>query len=137
VTTFAAARDAGHLSPDSQVNPQHIADDLDRFAQRLDELEKEIERATMILNDTEDAWLEVFDAVGESLRTEYQERGRKTDPAEHVIESEARRQNRLVWTNHRRAKRAVALLETQIRAVTAALSACQSRAKATAAESWR
>jgi hypothetical protein len=68
----------------------------------------------------------VRDKVAESLKDEMEQQGRKGDPAEHWVDTQARRENRLAWTNYRRAKRAVERIKEQIKAKTSAMSGRQS-----------
>jgi hypothetical protein len=85
-----------------------LADDLER----LDNLGKALYVATDELNEAEEAWDVLLDAVAESLREEYQERGRKSDPAEHTILSACRKQHRAEYQRLRRAKRDLERLQS-------------------------
>src|SRR4051812_13745192 len=78
-----------------------LASDLER----LDNLGKALYVATDEMDHAEAEWDELLDAVAESLREEYQERGRKSDPAEHTILSACRKQHRAEYQRLRRAKR--------------------------------
>lgn len=99
---------------------------LDNDADRLDELEAALGETTELLDQAEERWLEITDAVGESLKDEMDRQGRKGDPAAHWVESVARRQDRLAHTNYRRAKRAMDRIKEQIGAKKAAMSGRQS-----------
>lgn len=109
-----------------------LMSDIDQGAIRLDELEKLLETAVSAMDDTEERWLEVHDAVADDLKDEMGEAGRKGNPAEHWIDSRARRENRLAYTNYRRAKRAVDRIQVQVQAARAAVNARQSLLKALA-----
>lgn len=107
-------------------NPVALMDALDADAVRLDELEQLIETATDALDQAEQEWLEVADAVAESLKDEMREEGRKGDPAQHWVETQTRRQHRVEYTNYRRAERAVKRIKEQLRAKQAAMNGRQS-----------
>jgi chromosome segregation ATPase len=111
-------------------NPIAIVNELGNDAARLDELDKLLDTAIDALDAAEDRWLEVRDKVAESLKDEMEQQGRKGDPAEHWIDTQARRENRLAWTNYRRAKRAVERIKEQIKAKTSAMSGRQSQLRA-------
>lgn len=100
---------------------------IDADAGRLDELEQALGDATDLLDQAEDAWLEHRDGVAESLKDEMNEQGRKGDPAEHWIDTQARRENRVAWSNHRRAERAVRRIKEQLKAKQAAMNGRQSQ----------
>jgi hypothetical protein len=112
------------------TDPQQVIVEIGNDAERLDTLEKLIGEATDLFTATEERWEEVLDAVGESLKREYEDAGRKTDPAEHTIKAEARRQDRVAYVNYQRAAHAVKKLEKQIKAKQAALSGRQSQLSA-------
>jgi hypothetical protein len=99
---------------------------IDADALRLDELEKALGEAADLLDQAEEAWDEVYDAVAESLKTEMANEGRKGDPAEHWITATTRRQHRATYVNWRRARRAMDRIEKQVKAKTAAMSGRQS-----------
>lgn len=107
-----------------------VLTDLDAGAARLDKLERALGQATSALDDAEERWLEVYDATADALKDEMNEHGRKGDPAEHWIESRARRENRTVYGNFRRAKRLVERLEKQIRARQSVVNARQTQLNA-------
>jgi hypothetical protein len=111
-------------------NPIAIVNELGNDAARLDELDKLLDAAIDTLDAAEDRWLEVRDVVAESLKDEMEQQGRKGDPAEHWVDTQARRENRLAWTNYRRAKRAVERIKEQIKAKTSAMSGRQSQIRA-------
>jgi chromosome segregation ATPase len=111
-------------------NPIAIVNELGNDAARLDELDKLLDTAIDALDAAEDRWLEVRDKVAESLKDEMEQQGRKGDPAEHWVDTQARRENRLAWTNYRRAKRAVERIREQIKAKTSAMSGRQSQLRA-------
>jgi chromosome segregation ATPase len=111
-------------------NPIAIVNALGNDAARLDELDKLLDTAIDTLDNAEDRWLEVRDKVAESLKDEMEQQGRKGDPAEHWVDTQARRENRLAWTNYRRAKRAVERIREQIKAKTSAMSGRQSQLRA-------
>jgi len=106
--------------------PLEVMEALDADAARLDELEKHIGTATTLLDEAEERWLEVTDKVAEALKDEMREEGRKGDPAQHWVETQARRENREAYTNYRRAERAVKRIKEQLRAKQAAMSGRQS-----------
>lgn len=108
--------------------------DLDAGTFRLSELERGLSVATDALDQAEQRWLEVYDATATALAEEMTAAGRKGDPAEHWIESTARRENRTAFGNYRRAKRLVERLEKQIRARQSVVNARQSQLNALRAE---
>ena len=99
---------------------------IDADATRLDELEQAIGNATDLLDTAEEAGLQVADVVAEALKTEMHEQGRKGDPAQHWVETQARKENRVAYTNYRRAERAVKRIKEQLRAKQAAMNGRQS-----------
>lgn len=120
-----------------QLDAQGVLLDLDVGAARLDKLERGLGLATDNLEEAEQRWLEVYDATADSLKAEMEDTGRKGDPAEHWIESRARRENRVAYSNFRQAKRLVERLEKQIRARSSVISARQSQIKALTDEARR
>lgn len=111
-------------------DPATLMDALDADAVRLDELEKLEDDVVDALDQAEERWLEVHDAVADALKAEMEDVGRKGDPAEHWIESRARRENRVAYTNYRRAKRAAEKVQVQIQAKRAAMNGRQSLLRA-------
>lgn len=107
-------------------DPVEVMRAIDNDAMRLDELESLLDDAVSALDASEERWDEVRDATAESLKDEMADTGRKGDPAEHWIDSVARRENRTVYVNYRRARRAVDRIREQIRAKQAAMSGRQS-----------
>jgi hypothetical protein len=107
---------------------------IDNDAARLDELEKLLDQSVDALDQTEERWLEVRDAVADDLKDEMEKQGRKGDPAEHWIDAQARKSNRVAFTNYRRAKRAVDKCQIQVQAKRAAMNGRQSNLKALADE---
>jgi hypothetical protein len=99
---------------------------IDADAARLDELEAAYGTAHALLDQAEEAWLDVKDTIAESLKDEMTEAGRKGDPAEHWIETQARKHNRVAYTNYRRAKRAVDRISEQAHMKRSAMSGRQS-----------
>lgn len=114
-----------------------IMDEMAEDYTRLDQLEKGLEKAIEVLDRAEYAWLEVYDAVSEALKSEMEEAGRKGDPAEHTIESAARRQHRVTYTNWRRAKHARDMIQTQIKTKQVSLSGRQTHLNALRAETYQ
>lgn len=115
-------------------NPAALIAGLGNDAARLDELEKLLEQATDALDNAEEAWLFHLDQIGEDLKDEAVKAGQRP-PAEHMIVSEARRSNRVAYSNWRRAERAVKLIEKQIGARKAAMNGRQSQLSALREES--
>lgn len=107
-------------------NPADILSKIDADAARLDELEQAMETATNLLDQAEEAWLETADKVAEDLKDEMREEGRKGDPAAHWVEAQARKSNRVAYTNYRRAERAVKRIKEQLKARQAAMNGRQS-----------
>lgn len=107
-----------------------VLDDLDRGAFRLDQLERALSKATTTLDEAEERWLEVYDTTADVLKDEMENSGRRGDPAEHWIESRARRENRLAYGNFRKARRLVERLEKQIRARQSVVNARQTQLNA-------
>lgn len=114
----------------STVNPEQLIDRIDRDAADLDRLSKAIHEATERLDVAEHNWELLFDEMGEYLKDQMAEEGRRGDPAEHWITSRARKQHRVVWVEYRQAKRRVEKLERQLRAKRSALNGRQSELSA-------
>lgn len=107
-------------------NPIAVLESVGAGAAALDDLDKALDVATVELDAAEEAWDELYDAVAESLISEYQEAGRKSDPAEHTITTATRRAHRVAYQRLRRAKRSLDRLEKQLQARRASLSGRQS-----------
>ena len=107
-------------------NPVALMEAIDADAVRLDELEQLLGTCVDTLDQAEERWLEVRDTVAESLKDEMEKQGRKADPAEHWIDTQARKENRVAYTNYRRAKRAVDKTQVQVQAKRAAMNGRQS-----------
>jgi hypothetical protein len=107
-------------------DPVVVMKAIDRDAQWMDWLGKALDTATDQLDEAEKIWDEHYDKVGDDLKQEMIEEGRKGDPPAHWIESRARKENRVAYQNLRRAKRLVEKLEKQIRAASAAMNGRQS-----------
>lgn len=103
-----------------------LMDLIDADAARLDQLEKLLDQAVDALDAAEERWLTVRDQVADDLKDEMEQQGRKGDPAEHWIDAQARKTNRLAHSNYRRAKRAVEKCQTQVQAKRAAMNGRQS-----------
>ena len=78
---------------------------------KLSTLSRMLSDAHDDLTRSEERWHELYDAVAEVLAEEYREAGRKSDPAEHTIESATRRRHRVEFGAWRKAKREVQMLE--------------------------
>jgi len=115
-------------------NPIALMEAIDNDAVRLDELERLLGTCVDTLDQAEERWLEVRDTVAEALKDEMEKQGRKADPAEHWIDTQARKENRVAYTNYRRAKRAVDKCQVQVQAKRAAMNGRQSSLKALADE---
>jgi len=115
-------------------NPVALMEAIDADAVRLDELEQLLDTCVSALDLAEERWLEVRDKVADDLKDEMEQQGRKADPAEHWIDTQARKENRLAHTNYRRAKRAVDKVQVQVQAKRAAMNGRQSELKALADE---
>lgn len=107
-------------------DPVTVMQAIDADACRLDQLEKLLGDCATALDAAEERWDEVYDKVAEDLKTEMAGEGRKGDPAEHWITSITRRQNREAYVNWRRAKRALAIAEKQVKAKADAMNGRQS-----------
>jgi hypothetical protein len=107
-------------------DPVDVMLDIDAGARRLDEFQNLLGQAQDALDEAEARWDEVYDAVSETLKTEMVEEGRKGDPAEHWVTTQARKEHRVVYQNWRRAKRALEVLERRVRATSAAMNGRQS-----------
>lgn len=116
------------------TDPATLMSAIDADAVRLDELEQLLDKAVTALDQAEERWLEVRDQVADSLKDEMESQGRKGDPAEHWIDVQARKANRLAHTNFRRAKRAVEKCQVQVQAKRAAMNGRQSELRALADE---
>lgn len=119
------------------IGPAQIMNEMAEDYTRLDELEKQLDIAIALLDDAEQQWLEVWDKVSEDLKEEMREDGRKGDPAEHTIESVARRQNRIAFTNYRRAKHARERIQLQLKAKHSSLSGRQTHLNALKDETYQ
>ena len=115
-------------------DPIALMKSIDQDAVRLDELERLLGTCVDTLDQAEERWLEVRDTVAEALKDEMERQGRKADPAEHWIDTQARKENRVAHTNYRRAKRAVDKCQVQVQAKRAAMNGRQSSLKALADE---
>ena len=115
-------------------NPVALMEAIDADAVRLDELEQLLDTCVSALDLAEERWLEGRDKVADDLKDEMEQQGRKADPAEHWIDTQARKENRLAHTNYRRAKRAVDKVQVQVQAKRAAMNGRQSELKALADE---
>ena len=107
-------------------DPIALMKSIDQDAVRLDELEQLLGTCVDTLDQAEERWLEVRDTVAEALKDEMEKQGRKADPAEHWIDTQARKENRVAYTNLRRAKRVMDKIQMQVRAKQAAMSGRQS-----------
>lgn len=112
---------------DLATSPIEVMHEIAAGSLSLDELGKAMDRAVNDYNDADEAWLSLYDAVAETLREDYQTAGRKSDPAEHVIVSETRRQHRVAYTTWKRTRREVESLRDQIKARSAAMNGRQSQ----------
>lgn len=96
-------------------------------AAALDLLEKALGDAQDAMDVAEECWLEVYDQVAEDLKDEMVSEGRRGDPAEHWVTTVARRHNRLAYTNWRRARRALEILQLRVQAKRSAMNGRQSQ----------
>jgi hypothetical protein len=112
------------------LSPVEVMEEIDSGAARLNALERGLSAATGALDDAEANWLECYDAMADALKAEMDEAGRKGDPAEHWIESRARKENRTAFGNYRRAKNLVGRLEKQMKARQTVVSARQTQLNA-------
>lgn len=117
------------MSVFESADPTTVDVELTAGITDLDLLGKQLGAAVEEYNLADEAWLEIYDAVASDLREEYREAGRKSDPAEHVIVTEARRQHRAAYTRWKRAKRAVERIEKQMQAARTVVSARQTQAR--------
>lgn len=111
------------------TDPASVDIELDAKATELDQLGKDLDSAVKRLDDAEEAWDKVYDQVGEALKVEYIEAGRKSDPAEHTIKAAARREHRTVYIEYTRAKRNLERVQKRIGSTGQVVSARQSQAK--------
>lgn len=109
------------------ADPISVDEELASNTTELDALTKTLGAAIEEYNLADEAWLELYDAVSEDLRNQYLEAGRKSDPAEHVIVTETRRQHRAAYTRWKRAKRSVDRHEKQMQALGKIVSARQTQ----------
>ena len=116
MNTFAAA------------DPATVEEELETTASALDTLGKELDAAVEEYNRADEAWLVLYDKVSEDLREQYREDGRKSDPAEHVITSETRRQHRAEYTEWKRAKRDLERIKQRMQSLGKVVSARQTQA---------
>jgi hypothetical protein len=116
------------------IDPSMVVGRIHGDAEDLDGISKALYDANQRMDQTEAAWLLVYDAVAESLKDEMADEGRKGDPAEHWITSVARRQHRVVYQEWRNAKREVERLDRQLQAKRSAISGRQSELKSLQAE---
>lgn len=107
--------------------PSEVMDEIANGALSLDALGKKMDEAVEKYNAADELWLSLYDAVSETMREEYREAGRKTDPAEHVITSATRKAHRAEYSAWKRAKREVESVRDQIRARSAAMNGRQSQ----------
>lgn len=108
------------------MNPAQVMEALGSDAENLDEIQKLLNTANDLLNQTEARWDECYDAIAEDLKDELVKAGSTKDPSEHRIVSETRRKHRDVYVNYRRAQRAVATLERRLSAIGKAMNGRQS-----------
>lgn len=109
------------------TSPIEVMTEIAEGSLSLDELGKAMDEAVDAYNKADEAWLELYDAVAESMKDDYARAGRKTDPAEHVIVTETRRQHRAAFTTWKRSKRQVDSIKEQIKAKSAAMNGRQSQ----------
>lgn len=112
---------------DLATSPIEVMHEIAEGSLGLDQLGKDMDTAVRKYNEADEAWLELYDAVAESLREDYKRADRKSDPAEHVIVSETRRQHRAAYTTWKRTRREVESLRDQIKARSAAMNGRQSQ----------
>lgn len=110
------------------ADPASVERELNTSADALDTLGKELDTAVEEYNDADEKWLELYDQVGETLREEYREAGRKSDPAEHVIVSATRTEHRAAYTRWKRSRRDLERIEKKMQALGKVLSARQTQA---------
>lgn len=108
------------------ADPGTVLDRIAADASDLDRLSKAIFDATNDVDSAEANWEQAYDLVAEAMVEEYRDAGRKTDPAEHTIVSEARRKHREEWQALRRSKRRLERLQSQLQAKRSAISGRQS-----------
>lgn len=112
---------------DVATAPVEVMQKIAEGSASLDALGKAMDDAVAEYNDADETWLALYDDVGAALADEYRDIGRKTDPAEHTITAETRRQHRAAYTRWKRAKREVEKIRDKIRAETAATNGRQSQ----------
>jgi hypothetical protein len=108
---------------DVATAPIEVMQKIAEGSASLDALGKAMDAAVEEYNAADEEWLRLYDDVGASLAEDYRASGRKTDPAEHTITAETRRQHRAAYMRWKRAKRDV----ERIRAATAATNGRQSQ----------
>jgi hypothetical protein len=118
------------------TDPAFVMERIEFCVAELDRISKALTAAGGVLDATEEVWDELADATAEALKEEMVEAGRKGDPAEHVVVSATRRQNRAAWQEYRRAKRLVERLEKLGSNRRAQLSGWQSTLSALKDESY-
>lgn len=117
------------MSVFESADPATVDEQLNVKLDELDRLTKELDLAITEYDNADKAWLELYDAVAETLREEYRDAGRKSDPAEHVLVTETRREHRAAYTRWKRAKRDLDGIKLKIDATSKVLSGRQSQAK--------
>lgn len=115
------------MSTYAAADPATVEEELNSQAALLDQLGKDLDEAVEEYNLADEAWLELYDAVAETLREEYSTAGRKSDPAEHVIVTATRSQHRVAYSRWKRARRNVDKIERQLQSVGKVLSARQTQ----------
>lgn len=111
------------------TEPTRIAQGLEAATAELSRLSRAYDEAHDAYVDAEFAWLRVYDQTAADLKALMSRDGRKGDPAEHWIETEARRRYPDQYERWKRAKRAVQKLEQLMQTRRAELSGWQSQAR--------
>jgi hypothetical protein len=86
---------------------------LEQAGTDLNSLTIQLGAAHARLDAAEVAWLGKYDLIAVELADQYEEKGRKTDPAEHTIVSATRRRFPDLYQELQQAKRAIKRLEIQ------------------------
>jgi hypothetical protein len=115
------------VSTYASADPATVEQELETTASLLDSLGKDLDEAVDAYNAADEAWLILYDQVAEDLREEYQQAGRKTDPAEHVITSTTRKQHRVAYTEWKRAKRDLERIKQRMQSLGKVVSARQTQ----------
>lgn len=115
-------------------DPAIVLASIHKDAEDLDAIAKAVYVATNELDEAEQLWDEILDNTTADLEEEFAQAGRKSVP-EHTALSAARRQNRAVYQEFRKAKHKLERLQMQLKAKTAALNGRQSELRALADES--